>query len=245
MLDCGRIEGRAGRAAGAIALACALVLGAGVARAISVSPLFFGGPGGYGFSPASVASLPVSWSADKNSDWQLAGARSLFSGPGLVVQSHLSLVHSNPQGVGQTPSEANPLVADSTWTVTNETGAAMPGGYLVFMKIDIDDRYPGLRAGLDGALLDIVQYSFDGTDYAFGAVELPSLGVGQSVDLTVRYVVAGSLDYDAETNSYVLPRLGIAGLVVPEPATVGAIGIGLAMLAARRAGARRSRVSSR
>jgi hypothetical protein len=233
-------------AAGAIALAASLVLGVGAARAISVSPLFFDGPSGFGFSPEAVAALPVSASADAESHWLLAGARSLLSGPGLVVSNHLSIVHSNPQGLGQTPDESNPLVADSTWTVTNETGAPLPGGYLVFTTIDLDHRYDGLRAGLDGALLEIVDYSFAGTEYAFGAVELPFLGVGQSVDLTVRYVVAGLLDYDAETNSYVLPRLGIAGLVVPEPAAIGAIGLGLAMLAARRrAGSHRSRASSR
>jgi len=212
-------------------VAFAIWLGvAGAADALSVSPLFFDGPAGYGFSPAAVAALPVASTADAASRWILAGGRALLSGPGLTIDPHLTTVHSNPQGAGQTPSESNPLIADSTWTVTNQTGAALPGGFLVFTANDIDHRYPGLRAGLDGALLEIVDYSFGGTDYAFGAIELPGLGVGQSVDLTVRYVVAGLLDYDAETNAYVLPRLGIAGLVVPEPTSAVAIGLGVAGL---------------
>jgi hypothetical protein len=69
---------------------------------------------------------------------------------------------------------------------------------------------------------------------------LPSLGVGQSVDLTVRYVVAGALDYDAESNSFVLPRLGIAGLVVPEPMPLVALALGLLALAGARTRAGRA-----
>jgi hypothetical protein len=227
-------------------IACAaLVMGVGAvassAGAISIAPLFFDGPGGFGFSNASVAHLPVSASATPASAWLLAGGRSALTQPGLAIDNHLSLIHANPQGLGETPNAANPLIADSTWTVTNETGRILPGGYLVFTTIDADRRYPGLQAGLDGALLEILEYSSAGTDYAFGAIELPRLGVGQSVDLTVRYVVAGLLDYDPETNSYVLPRLGVAGLSVPEPTALVGIALGLGALA----GARRSRSSRR
>lgn len=225
-----------------LALVCALALGAGSAEA---TPLYFDGPGGFGFSAAAVAGLPIASTADANSPWILAGGRAVLSEPGLVVDSQLSVIHSNPQGTGETPTEANPLVADSTWTLTNETGAPLPASFLVFMTNDIDGRYDGLRAGLDGALLEIVEYSFGGTDYAFGAIELPSLGVGQSVDVTVRYVVAGRLDYDAQANAFILPRLGIAAFVVPEPAAIGGIGLGLVLLALGRSGSRRSRVSSR
>ncbi|MDD1632972.1 MAG: PEP-CTERM sorting domain-containing protein [Methylococcaceae bacterium] len=217
------------------ALGLCVWLHAGASAALSIHPLFFEGASGFGFGAAAVEGMPTAASADQNAQWLLAGARSLVPGPGLIVENHLSAVHENPQGQGRTPSEADPFIVDSTWTVANQTGAELAGAYLVFTKIDVDSRYRGLQAGLDGDLLQIVEYSFDGTEYFFGAMRLPSLGVGQSVDLTVRYVVAGSLDYDAESNAFVLPRLGIAGLVVPEPMPVAGIALGLIGFASARA----------
>jgi len=205
------------------------------AIAISVNALFFDGPYGYGFSAGSVAALATARIIGPEDAWLLAGGAGSFEGGGLVVSNRLSAVHSNPQAGGRTPDSIDPLVADSIWTVTNQTGQPIPEGFLLFTLIDQDERYPGLVAGLDGALLEILEYSSAGTDYFFGGVRLPSLGVGESFDLTVRYVVAGAIDYDAETNSYLLPRLGIAGLVVPEPITLSAIALGLAALAGGRA----------
>jgi len=179
--------------------------------------------------------MPIATEAGPNNRWVLAGASPFLQGPGLIVENHLSAVHENPQGQGRTPSEADPFIVDSTWTVANQTGAALDGAFLVFTAIDPDHSYPGLLAGLDGDLLEILEYSFAGTEYFYGAMRLPSLGVGQSVDLTVRYVVAGSLDYDAESNAFVLPRLGIAGLVVPEPMPLVGIGLGMLVLVGVRA----------
>lgn len=240
----GKQRGRFARGAALAAAATLVIFAASGARALSFTPLFYQGPGGFGFAHEAVAGMPVAGTASPESRWLLAGGRSTFTGPGLVVRSQLSAVLQNPQAVGQTPTTANPLIADSLWTVRNDTGATFAGGFLVFTSIDIDGRYPGLVAGLDGALLEILEYSSGGTDYVFGAVALPRLGVGQSVDLTVRYVVAGLLDYDAETNSFLLPRLGIAGLVVPEPAVIGALGFGLAALGAWRRARSPARSSS-
>jgi hypothetical protein len=232
--------GDLGNVGGIRALALYLVVGlvvalhAGAAAAISVQPLYFGGPFGFGFAADDVADMTPAAEADAGDRWVLAGARSLVPGSGLIISNHVSAIHENPQGQGRTPSEADPFIVDSTWTVANQTGAAIPGGFLVFTTIDVDRRYPGLLAGLDGDLLEIVEYSSAGTDYFFGAMRLPSLGVGQSVDLTVRYVVAGSLDYDAEANAFVLPRLGVAGLVVPEPMPLLGVVLGLVGLAAAR-----------
>jgi hypothetical protein len=202
-------------------------LHASAASALSVHPLFFQGPAGFGFTAGAVGEMPIATEVGPTHRWLLAGARQFMTKPGLIVANHLSAVHENPQGQGRTPNDADPFIVDSTWTVSNQTGAALPGSLLVFTKIDTDGRYPGLRAGLDGDLLQIVEYSSAGTEYFFGGMWLPSLGVGQSVDLTVRYVVAGSLDYDAESNAFVLPRLGIAGLVVPEPMPLAGIVLGL------------------
>ena len=226
-------------------MALSLVLGLGVwlhsgaSNALGIHPLFFEGASGFGFAAAAVAEMTTAAEANRDARWIPAGARSFVPGPGLIVENHLSAVHENPQGQGRTPSEADPFIVDSTWTVANQTGAALGGAYLVFTKIDTDPRYQGLRAGLDGDLLQIVEYSFDGAEYFFGAMRLPSLGVGESVDLTVRYVVAGSLDYDAETNAFVLPRLGVAGLVVPEPIPVAGVALGLLGFASARSRARR------
>ncbi len=207
-----------------------LWLHAGASSALSIHPLFFEGPAGFGFTASAVAGMPIAAEASPNHRWLPAGAPAFLSGPGLAVANHLSVVHENPQGQGRSPSAADPFIVDSTWTVANQTGAPLPSSFLVFTKIDTDRRYPGLRAGLDGDLLQILEYSSAGTEYFFGGMWLPSLGVGQSVDLTVRYVVAGWLDYDAESNAFVLPRLGIAGVVVPEPMPLLGIGLGLLAL---------------
>ena len=234
-LNVRRFVGRSHGLIGSLVVGVAVWLHASASSALSVHPLFFQGPAGFGFTAAAVAGMPIAAEADRNDRWVLAGARPFLPGPGLVVENHLSAVHENPQGQGRTPSEADPFIVDSTWTVANQTGAALDGAFLVFTAIDPDQDYPGLLAGLDGDLLEILEYSFGGTEYFYGAMRLPSLGVGQSVDLTVRYVVAGSLDYDAETNAFVLPRLGIAGLVVPEPMPLVGIGLGLLGLVGVRA----------
>ena len=226
-----RFVGRSHELIASLVVGMTVWLHAGASSALSVHPLFFEGPVGFGFAAAAVAGMPIAIEAGPNSRWVLAGARQFISNPGLIVENDLSVVHENPQGQGRMPSEADPFIVDSTWTVANQTGAALDGAFLVFTAIDPERRYPGLLAGLDGDLLEILEYSFGGTEHFYGAMQLPSLGVGQSVDLTVRYVVAGSLDYDAETNAFVLPRLGIAGLVVPEPMPLVGIGLGLLALA--------------
>ena len=230
-----RSAGSRRRILASLVMAAIVWLHAGNSSALSVHPLFFQGPAGFGFTATVVTGMPIAAAVGPEHRWLLAGARQFFTGPGLIVANHLSAVHENPQGQGRVPSQTDPFIVDSTWTVSNQTGATLQGSFLVFTTIDTDGRYPGLLAGLDGDLLQIVEYSSAGAEYFFGGMWLPSLGVGQSVDLTVRYVVAGSLDYDAESNAFVLPRLGIAGVVIPEPAPLAGIALGLLGLVGARA----------
>ena len=125
-------------------LGLALGLGAGAANALSVHPLFFGGTGGFGFSAAAVAGITSERSADAERSLDPRGrALAAVRVPASIVANHLSAIHENPQGQGRTPSEADPFIVDSTWTISNQTGAPVPASYLVFTKIDIDGRYPG------------------------------------------------------------------------------------------------------
>jgi hypothetical protein len=67
-------------------------------------------------------------------------------------------VHQNP---GQ-PSFASPLIADSSWTIRNESGRALTRPLLVFTSVDPQDAYPIALppTGLDSDLLAILRYSF-------------------------------------------------------------------------------------
>lgn len=235
-------------------IAAAFALGAGPARALAISdihPLYFSGPGGFGFSSTAVGALgkQPEFSATPASSFLDAGGRAAGALPGpplLIEQQRITAIHRNPQAAGRVPSVADPLVIDSQWTLRNDSGSVLPAGFLLFLLGDSRSplQYPGLKIGLDGDLLSIVEYSAGGVGYLFGAVRLPSLGAGQSIDFPVRYVVGGRLDYDAARNSFVLPQLGLSGLLVPEPGTAAALGLGLAALGARR-GARRASASAR
>lgn len=236
---------RGSRLAG-MALAALVVLASRDASALSiadVSPLYFRGPSGFGFLAADVAAagFAPSFTASPSDDWVSAGS----GGQALSIAQRLVAIHQNPQRAGRTPSPADPWIVDSLWTVRNDSGRDLPSGLLVFTQGDAIERYPGVPVALDGDLLSILDYSAGGVDYFFGAAVLPSLGEGQSVDVLVRYVAGGLLDYDAGRNAYVLPTLGLYGLVapIPEPGTAIALALGLVALGAgaravRRAGGR-------
>src|SRR5262245_61836922 len=106
---------RALRGAAFAAIGAAWISLGGAAHALSIAPLYFGGPGGFGLAPGQVEGVPVAATVTPESRWLLAGGRSLLTQPGLVIDNRLTMVHANPQGAGDTPSPANPLVADSTW----------------------------------------------------------------------------------------------------------------------------------
>jgi len=134
-----------------------------------------------------------------------------------------------PQGI---PTPAVPFVVDSTWSVTNTSGAALSGLWLLFTGVDFSAGYPTVGVGLDQNLYTIMSLD-DGTGTSYyGALPIGLLASGQTKTLQVRYIVTGNLQ-DLGGN-LVMPPLGVSGLVVPEPASTILIGIGLSALALAR-----------
>jgi len=226
----------------ALWLAVAFALASGPATALSISdtrPLYFSGPGGYGFAVADVAAagLSPSLQADAEDNWIDAGGTKL--GLPIGIDIDLQKVHKNPQARGRKPSARRPIIADSTWTITNHTGEALEDAVLVFSLGDTSGGKKKKPVALDGNLIEILAYSFEGEDYLLGAVRLGDLaaeGEGSSVSIDVRYLVAGRLP--RKGNRLLLPPLGVSGLTgwspVPEPATGAMIALGLLALGAAR-----------
>jgi len=226
----------------ALWLAVAFALASGPATALSISdtrPLYFSGPGGYGFAVADVAAagLSPSLQADAEDNWIDAGGTKL--GLPIGIDIDLQKVHKNPQARGRKPSARRPIIADSTWTITNHTGEALEDAVLVFSLGDTSGGKKKKPVALDGNLIEILAYSFEGEDYLLGAVRLGDLaaeGEGSSVSIDVRYIVAGRLP--RKGNKLLLPPLGVSGLTgwsaIPEPTTGSLIAVGLLALAARR-----------
>ena len=237
--DSVRLARRALAAAGF--LAC-LVLAGTPAAALSIrdtKPLWFSGPGGYGFEAASVAGagLAASFHADPEDRWLDAGGTRL--GLDLGIDVNLRKVHRNPQAGGKRPNERKPVIADSLWTVTNRSGEALEDALLVFTLGDTSGRRKPKPVALDGNLVEILEYSAGGVDYLFGAVRLGDLaaeGPGSSVSITVRYIVGGPLQRSRQ--KLLLPPLGVSAVTgwssVPEPSTGAALALGLLGLAASR-----------
>jgi hypothetical protein len=221
-----------------LVLSCALLAAPG--RAVSIGdtvPLFFEGPGGYGFTAEDVAAagLAATLRADAEDTWLDAGGKKLRLPIRIGVD--LQKVHKNPQSRGSKPTPENPLIADSVWKVTNRSGEALEDALLVFSLGDARGRKKTLPVALDGNLIEILEYSFGGVDYLLGAVRLGDLaaeGKGSSVEIDVRYIVGGKLPRRGD--KLLLPPLGVRAVtgwtLIPEPATAALLSAGLLALAA-------------
>ena len=211
-------------------------LGATALGLADVAPLYFDGVDGFGTSAgtAAMAGETPAYRATPQDAWindVSADPLSL-----VTVQQALGTVHQNPAAPGLT----DPVIADSTWRITNRDAGELVEALLVFTSVDPLGLYPAAvpLLGVDGTLVDLVEYSFAGVDYLVGAMPLGDLSPGDFVDITVRYIVAGPLAGDDPAQ---LPALGLSVLgsytIVPEPSTAVLVGLGLvAFGVARRRG---------
>jgi hypothetical protein len=195
-----------------------------------IEPLYFDGPGGQGFDPGDVAAIGRSPAFTAGTTgWLSAGAKG--SGAQLEITQALGTVHQDPGS----PSFGSPVIADSIWTVRNQTTGTLSAPLLVFTSVDPRHLYPITLppTGLDANLLVLLSYSFSGGNLLYGAIQLPDLAPGAMAQLTVRYVVAGGL-----ATGDTLPPLGVSGLrnyaLVPEPASALLLGGGVLWLALAR-----------
>ncbi len=132
----------------------------------------------------------------------------------------------NPQVPQGTPTQAVPFVADSTWTVQNDSGVSIANAYLLFTSVDFSGGYPNVLMALDQNKYEVASVGA-GTDEAFyGALALGNLAPGATTQVTVRYIVAGNLPDDG--TDLITPPLGVAGLTnVPEPTALVLVSVGL------------------
>ena len=244
---------------GGIAL-LGLLLSGRAASALSIgdtNPIFFLGGGQFGFAKSALdaAGLPVADKATSKDDFLSAG--NAIYDPELSIQQSLGPIHQNPQAAYQSPAAgchagdvcqtpANPFIADSTWTVTNNSGRDLKNVFLVFTRVSLADGYPNIPVALDGNRVSILEYTANKQQYYFAMVSLGSLGDGyddedakttespQSTQFTMRYIVGGDMPFSG--NVQVMPPIGVYGLErastpIPEPTTALLLASGLIALA--------------
>ena len=201
-------------------------LGAPALGLSDVAPLYFDGVDGFGTSPgtAALAGETPAFRATPQDAWLDDVSADPTSR--VTVEQTLGTVHQDPAA----PSLLDPIIADSTWRITNRDAGELVEALLVFTSVDPLGLYPAAvpLVGIDGTLVDLVEYSFAGVDYLVGATLLGDLSPGEFVDITVRYIVAGPL---APGSPPPLPPLGLSVLgsytIVPEPSTAALVGLGL------------------
>lgn len=243
------------RVLGALVVALG-VLAARGASALTIddtNPLFFLGGGLFGFSEAAVEAAGLSVVDHATPADSFLSAGNAIYGPQLSITQSLGPIYQNPQAAYQNPAAGchdgdvcqtpeNPFIADSTWTVTNNTGRDLAWVMLVFTRVSLADGYPDIPVALDGNRIFILEYTAAAQTYYFAMVSLGPLGNGdgsdgehaQSTQFVMRYIVGGDMPFSG--NVQVMPPIGVYGLEraggpIPEPATAVLLASGLMALA--------------
>lgn len=237
------VSSREQRSAFFVLVLAAVLLAAGGARALSIQdtkPIFFIGGGEFGFSQATIDGAGLGVAATANSNSVLLSAGNAIFTPALSIQQNLQTPFQNPQAAYQDPAggckagdvcqtPANPFIADSSWTLRNDSGSDLPDLFLFFTRV-VTTAYPDLPVALDGNLVEVLRYQdlTSGQSYLFAMLRIGPLAQGQIANFSVRYIVGGDMPFSG--NQQVMPPLGVYGLV-PEPGTVLLLASGLLALA--------------
>jgi len=216
-----------------------ITIGGAGGPAFQVDPLYFQGFGVYGLTGpgdhgvAYTASAPVSFLTAGAGNYDLSITQALQQPPYQHPQDPAN--SDNPftnGGTPKAPTTAVPFVADSLWTVKNTTDETLDDVLLLFTKTIAAPGYPAVDVALDDDLYSVLSYTSSGVTRYYGALALGTLDPGESVQVRVRYIVAGSMP--VMNGAYTMPPLGVSGIVggdyVPEPGTMVLLGAGLVAL---------------
>jgi hypothetical protein len=220
-----------------------ITVGGAGGPSLEVDPLYFAGYGVFGMAgpgagPDFFATSPVPWLSVANATGVDLQVEQTLQLPPMQLPQNPSL-SQNPGtngGVPGTATAAQPIVADSIWTVRNTSGRKLEEILFLLTRTVPQQGYPALDVALDDNLVGVLEYTTPTSTRYYGAIPIGDLDPNETATFTMRYIVAGNIT--AIDSRYVLPQLAAAALEgahwVPEPATALLLGLGLASIAVRR-----------